>query len=396
MVDVHYVDSAGGESLRKSRAGRDKIRPMRILPTILLPLSAVFVSAAGLDFDVIRRPPLPTDPMELVMSDALPVADAQQRIAALGLLDKAHRLSNVRAQPYDLKTVFTASGGLTSDGTWQLEDIAPRGGGYRWTAQGPNYSALTLYPDSSTNGLYGNQPGGVIPLRLLQVRSAIFFVYPSVGPQASVRTASALLNGTQQSCVLIVIGAAKRTFTGGRNWEESEYCVDSQTGVLRQYSPAPGLYVRYDYSSGLRFHDKFIPTSFSIYENGRAVAEARTAGIIDPPARSDAMFDTTGLIPLGAGRAMNPGVNIAIPAVAPGQHFPISNATAAMQAVSLHGNIAGDGMLREIEILASSDPSLNQAAVNQANSVAQFRGQNQPGATMQSSELIMTVEFVTQ
>jgi hypothetical protein len=33
-----------------------------------------------------------------------------------------------------------------------LEDTA-RGRAYRWTADGPNYSAINLYPDSTANGL---------------------------------------------------------------------------------------------------------------------------------------------------------------------------------------------------------------------------------------------------
>jgi len=367
---------------------------MKIPVISLFPILSVFAFAAGLDFNTIPRPPLAPDPLELVTGDAQPVQDAQQRIAAIGLLDKAHGLSNVRAQPYDLKTNFTASGGLASDGNWTLEDIAPRGGGYRWTALGPNYTALNLYPESSANGLYGNQPGGILPLRLLQVRSAIFFIYLGVGPQASVRTATGVLNGAPQNCVLIVIGAGKRSFAGGRNWEESEYCVDAQTGLLSQYSPAPGLFIRYDYSSGIRFHDKFIPTAFSISENGHLVVEARTVGVTDPPARTDAMFDTAGLTALGSGRAMNPGLNMAIPVFAPGQHFPTSNA-AAMQAVTLHGNLAGDGALSEVEILATSDPGLNQAAINQANSLAVGRARFQPGATAQSSELLLTLEFIT-
>src|SRR4051812_27645460 len=95
---------------------------LTVLPSLAL--------AAVLDFNTIPRPPFPGDPQELVTADAQAVTDAQQRIAAIGLLDKARALSNVRAQPYSLKTSFTASGALTSDGVWALEDIAPRGGGY--------------------------------------------------------------------------------------------------------------------------------------------------------------------------------------------------------------------------------------------------------------------------
>jgi hypothetical protein len=360
---------------------------------IAQPPSAPRHLPGALDFNNVPRPPMPVDPMELITGDAQAVQGAQQRIAAIGLLEKAHGLSNVRAQPYDLKTSFIAYGGLASDGNWMLEDTAARGRKYRWTASGPNYSAVNLYPEGSTNGLYSNQPSGILPLRLLQVRSAIFFIYPTPGPQASIRTATGFLNGEPQNCVLVVIGAGNRTFTGGRNWEESEYCVDSKTGLLSQYSPAPGVFVRYDYSSEIRFQNTSIPTAFSIFENGKVVAEARTVSVTDPPAATDAMFDATGLTPVGSGRAMNPGANFPIVIPAPGQPAG-TNSNPAIQVVSLHGDIAGDGRLTEVEILASTDPALNQAAVERATAIAQARVPVQPGATVQSSEIFLTFEFL--
>ena len=361
----------------------------------VLAQTPTFPGRHALDFNTIPRPPVPADTLELVTGAAQPVQDAQQRIATIALLNKAHDLSNVRAQPYNLKTSFSALGGLPSDGNWMLEDIAP-GRGYRWTAQGPNFSAINLYPESTTSGLYGNQPGGTLPLRLMQVRSAIFFKLPIVGPQASLRTANGLLNGAEQRCVLMVIGAGNRSFTGGRNWEESEYCVDAQTGLLTTYSPVPGLFVHYDYSPAIRFHNKFIPAAFTIWEAGHVVAEARTIGASEPPASTDGMFNPAGLTALGAGRAMNPGFNQPIVMPVPGRPYPDSNANAAMQVVTLHGNVSGDGHLSEVEILASSDASLNQAALDRANTLTQTRGPGQPGATAQSSEVILTFEFVTR
>jgi hypothetical protein len=349
---------------------------------------------AALDFRTIPRPPVPADALELVTGEAQPVQDAQQRIAAISLLNKARDLSNVRAQPYDLKTSFSTTGGPGPDGNWMLEDTA-RGHAYRWTADGPNYSAINLYPDSTANGLYGNQPSGILPLRLMQVRAAIFFTYPAVGPQASVRTATGSLNGAEQRCLLIVIGAGNRSFAGGRNWEESEYCVDAQSGLLTTYSPVPGLFVRYDYSSAIRFHNKSIPTAFLISEGGRTVAEARTISVTDPPASTDAMFSPGGLKALGAGRAMNPGFNMPIVMPVPGRPFPDSNENAAMQVVTLHGNVSGEGRLSEVEILASSDAGLNQVALENANTITQSRVHRQPGATAQSSQVILTFEFVT-
>jgi hypothetical protein len=70
----------------------------------------------ALDFRTIPRPPVPADALELVTGEAQPVQDAQQRIAAISLLSKARDLSNVRAQPYDLRTSFSTSGGPGPDG----------------------------------------------------------------------------------------------------------------------------------------------------------------------------------------------------------------------------------------------------------------------------------------
>jgi hypothetical protein len=70
-----------------------------------------------LDVRSLARPPLPSDPLELVTGGAQPIQDADQRGAVTQLLTNAHSLSNVRAQPYDMKTTFASYGGSASDGT---------------------------------------------------------------------------------------------------------------------------------------------------------------------------------------------------------------------------------------------------------------------------------------
>ena len=342
--------------------------------------------------DALARPAVPADPLEMV-TDAQSVQDAQQRLGAIGLLERARGLSNVRAQPYDLKTSFISWGGLASDGSWTLEDISAAHM-YRWTAQGPNYSATNLYPNGTQNMMYSSQPGGFVPLRLAQVREAIFFNYQFPGPQASVRTASGSLNGAPQSCVLVVIGAGERTFSGGRNWEETEYCVDTSSGLLTTYSPTPGLFVHYDYSSAVMFHGKTIPGSFTITEGGRNMVEARTISVTDPPGAQDPMFNPAGLTPMGVGRVMTPATRIRSFEGVSSQTAANQNAT--LQIVVLHGNLSPDGHLGETEILASTDPSLNQAALERANRIMAGPGQRQPGATPQSREVFFTLEFMKQ
>src|SRR5580700_6990850 len=135
-------------------------------------------------FPPATEPPIPSDPLELVTGDAQPVTDVNQRAEIIDLLVNAHQRSNVRAQPYDLKTVFTVAGSLTS-GQWQMEDMSPSGGLYRWTVEGPGYSAVNL---NVNRIFYSTQPVNGLPLRLIQVREAIFKTEAVVGPHATLRT----------------------------------------------------------------------------------------------------------------------------------------------------------------------------------------------------------------
>jgi hypothetical protein len=352
---------------------------------------------AALNLETLPRPAVPADPLEIVTT-AQAVENAQQRLDAIASLRKAQTLSNLRAQPYSMKTEFVALGGLASDGNWVLENISPGPRLYRWTVQGPNYSAVRLFPDGTDGMLYGNQPSDFMPLRLAQVREALFGVYPAPGPQASIRTATGSLNGQEQRCVLIAMGAGNRTFSGGRNWEESEYCMDAATGLLTTYSPAAGLYVHYDYSSALNFHGKTIPAGFTITQAGRTVVEARNA-VSEPPDAKDPMFTTAGLSALGVGQGMGligPRAVIRMPAAVPGRPFPRTNEEAVVQVVSLHANVSQDNGLSELEILASTDAGLNDAALQQAKAMRLGALQSQPGTTEQSGHAVFTIEFLTR
>jgi hypothetical protein len=372
------------------------LNPFRSVASFPFVLCALASAQTALhNFDSLPRPALPSDPLELVTAAAVTVQTAEQRLAATTLLTHARDLSNVRAQPYELKTSFTTAGSLPSDGSWTMEDMSP-GRAYRWTAQGPGYAVVNVYPQTTQGMLYSNQPAGVIPLRLEQVREAIFFVAPPMGPQASVRIASGYLNGAAQNCVLTMTGAGGRVFNGPRNWLEEEFCVDAMTGLLTTYSPAPGLYVRYDYTSAKQFHGKVFPGRFTITASGRMVVDARTESVSDPPADTSSLFNTAGLNAIGVGRVMNGGIRFHGFA-GPGR-TPSSGGTgaSAVQVVTLHGNALPDGTLGELEILASSDQSLNQTALDRAKmqNTTRIGNRTQPGATPESEHIFFTWEFL--
>lgn len=332
------------------------------------------------------EPPVPGDPLELVSGNAEAVQNPEQRQAAFNLLTNARAASNVRAHAYHLVTTFTSVGSSSSDGAWTLDDMSPSGKIYRWAAQGAGYSAVNLYNNQL---LYTNQSSEAIPLRLAQVREAIFFAYPAMGPYLSLRTANGYLDGIQLSCVLTAPGFQGKSFSGGRSWEESEYCVNAASGFLMTYSPAPGLYIRYDYTNAIPFHGKTIPGGFIITEAGRTIIQAKTQSVSDPADADPALFQPAGLTALGVGSMMTFPVHARARVGEAGD-----GGGGVLNVVALHGVSSPDGHVSEVEILASTNPSLSQAALNWATNW-QMISHPQNGSTPQSHEILFTFESVT-
>lgn len=333
------------------------------------------------------EPAVPPDPLELVTGDAQPVQNAEQRAAVVRRLSSAIAFSNVRAYPYDRRTAFNAFGSTSSDGAWQLEDTSPGGNLYRWTAQGPSYSAINLYVDQM---LYSSEPLGAIPLRLAQVRTAIFFTRPVVGPRATLRTFAAEFNGSAVMCILLSHMGAAKGATGGRRWVESEYCIDNASSALITYSVAPGLYTLYDYSRAIHFHDRLIPNKFTITEAGHTVIEAQTVSVSDP-SEDASLFQPAGLAQVGVGPLMTPAWNLRTAATS--SMVPAGSE----DVVIVHGLRSVSGEFTGLELVASSNSALNQSALEMASkwSGSAISEDVEPGATPQSHEVLVTVTFVS-
>jgi len=333
----------------------------------------------------VSEPAVPRDPLELVTGDAQPVETADQRATVTQMLFQAFSLSNVRAFPYDRKTAFTSLGSASSEGNWQLEDISPGEDFYRWSAQGPSYSVVNLF---NNRMLYSDQPGAAIPLRLAQVRSAMFFLRPVVGPRATLRTASSNFNGISLECILLSHMGAAKGVVGGRHWNESEYCVDTASGTLITLSLAPGLYVLYDYSQAIHFHDRVVPNKFTITEAGRTVIEAQTTSVSDPPT-NNSLFQPSGLSQVGVGALMTAPWNF--PNSVPSAAVPSGSA----QVVVVHGMQSPSGQVTDTEVIASSDSTLDSAALNVAAKWQQRAPDDaEPGTTPQSHEILVTITFL--
>lgn len=333
------------------------------------------------------QPAVPADPLELVGGNAQPVQDTNQRASIIALLANARALSNVRAYFYHLKTTFISFGSSASEGSWQLDNASPARGVYRWSAQGPGYSIVSLFRNTL---LYSNQPSASIPIRLAQVRAAIFYVDSVFGPHAAIRAAPATLNGLELTCALVTRMSSPKTTAGGRLWDESEFCIDPKSGLLMTYSPVPGMYILYDYSSALHYHDKIIPGKFTITQAGHTILEARTESVTDATDVDRSLFDPSGLSLFGAGPLESPPSNFRSM-----EYGPPDSSNLTIQVVVLHAMVLPDGRLTDAEILASSDSSLNQRALERlANWQNRPMGSDaQPGASPQSHEVFFTFQF---
>jgi hypothetical protein len=65
------------------------------------------------------------------------------------------------------------------------------------------------------------------------------------------------------------------------------------------------------------------------------------------------------------------------------------------QVVVLHGMVSPEGRLNEVEVLASTNASFEQAAVEHAERAhaLQLGTERQPGTTPHSREIVLTAEF---
>lgn len=243
--------------------------------------------------------------------------------------------------------------------------------------------------------LYSNQAGGAMPLRLAQVRLAMWaqFFRP-IGAYSALRVATGNLNGAAVRCVLVarhVPGNVHPQFPDGRSFADIEYCVDPQSGLLDCYSPYPGVYIRYDYANAIHFHQLTLPDGFTILENGQTIIQARTDSVTDAPTGTSNLFSTEGLDAIGVGQS------IVTPIVVRG--FDLTTAVAAgspPRVVTLHGMLSPDGKLSEVEILASTDPSIDAHAIQHARHVPAVadRRTPQPGVSPHAREAVFTFEFM--
>ena len=336
----------------------------------------------GVPLASLTQPRVPGDPLELVTGEAESVQTVEQRAAAVNLVKRALASSLIREHPpYHLQTTLTVSGPASPE-TWTMEDMAPERGLYRWTVQGPSLSMVNVY----TGGiLYSTEPSGGLPLRLVQIREAVLYHREPIGAHTALRTAPGWLNGAELACVLLSQRAEAKPPDIGRRWEEAEYCVDPRTNLLMTWSPAPGVYVAYDYSTSLHLNGVTVAGAFRITQAGHTVVEGRTVNLPGAESLDPALFDPTGLNQVGVGSIMQVTSRLS-------QFLPNTGPRSALHVVIVHGVLEPNQRLSEAEVVASTSEVLNRTALDSAARVKR-RSTEQSGATPQTREVFVTVQI---
>src|SRR5438132_672489 len=187
--------------------------------------------------------PVPADPYEPATGAAQVLDTAQKRAIVFQLLNRAAQNSNLHlagTHPFTLKASFNSSGESQFTGPGDVQETWFSGASWQWTQHLGSYSQTRIF----YNGFaFDDKSSGPMPLRMQMARSAIFWPVVGVSPNDTIRITHGELQGAEVACGLFSLGGtAEALATKGRRWEETEYCIDGKTGLLRVFSEAPGIY----------------------------------------------------------------------------------------------------------------------------------------------------------
>jgi hypothetical protein len=332
---------------------------------------------------------VPENRLELASSGVRIVEVPEERDTLISLMEKARSYYDFKEsrQAYHVKTSFTVtSGGRTEfDGDWQLDETYSPSLGERLTARTAG-SVFEQLKTSTAN--YQDTPGGTFPLRLHEARGHLLGPLESIKNvrHALIRTVSASLNGAPVTCLLLSDGRrSSDDGAPGRLWQEREECLDPQTGHLLLHSPAPGLYVLYDFSQPFKLESKELPGKMTVVENETTVIEERVESL-----EALAKVDPSEFTPTAKMRSQRPGAAMAgLEKISLGATRPSSG---AVQTVVVFGLLTPDGKVAEAHALQSSDPALVDAALRRVNQIS-FQSAVAPGADREQHELFALVHL---
>jgi hypothetical protein len=272
------------------------------------------------------------------------------------------------------------------DGVWEMEDQFSPGQGHRWTASAA--SGYTFTSIAAAGQIYGDGTASAVPLRLLEARGVLFdpIQSPSNAGHGTIRTSTSTFQGATVTCLLLSRPRNTVNPASGRDWEETEECIDAQSGLLRVHSEAPGRYAVYDYTDAPQLGGHVLPRNVTITEGGRIVSKISIESLQGMTSADPAVF-----IPTAAMRAKGPAVAMTsatkISRVQGLGSSPAASVT--LRPVCVFGIVTPAGHLVEAHALQPSDPN-SRAAIEDARKI-DFSPQT-PAGTPPRQHFVFVIE----
>jgi hypothetical protein len=224
---------------------------------------------------------------------------------------------------------------------------------------------------------------GTLPLRLEEARAILFGAVTSTPDRFQFRSATATYNGSPVTCFLIEGNLTVGTGGAGRRWDETEDCVDPQSGILQVHSAVPGCYYAYEYSDD---HPK-VPQKVTVWEGGKAVMILHVDSLVETSTADPKLFEPTKEMTW----ATTTQESIKQAYFAAKGTVPVD---AIIHPVWVMGIATASGQLAEIHSLQPSDPN-SQAAVEYAKTLPIQTPVTAQGGAEQHFEFVL-VKFVAK
>jgi hypothetical protein len=340
-----------------------------------------------------RLAPVPADKLELVTGPVHQAVTQDDRNATLQLLGRAHDNFSLRSAhtAYHLKVAFTATslGQTNYDGDWEMEDVYVPGKGTRWSAKSAAGYQTTRIDSHGKN--YAEGTAAAIPLRLHEARGLLMdpLPAPAYAGRGSVRTASATFRGAAVTCLLLSQNRKPAYPATGRGWDESEECIDPNTGLLQTHSDAPGRYVVYEYAKTPQLDGRTVPQTVTVTEAGNVVSTITVESLTAIAAPDASQFGASDSMKTG-GEAVTMGGAAKLSRI----HSPTGTASAGtVTPVCVLGLLTPAGQLVEAHSLQPSDPN-SAAAVADAKTI-DFSPTIPAGAAPQQHLVVVVEKFVS-
>jgi hypothetical protein len=319
---------------------------------------ALLLSSAAFSQDQLKVAPLPYDPLELATGPTVVPDTPEKRELVLHLLEHARQNNGMHtpgSAPFAMKVSFNSSGKSRYTGFGELEETWMSPSSFRWSARLGDYSQLRIFYEGAA---YDDKPRGPIPLRIQMVRDSVLWPVTGKFAPALIRMATANWQGTEVACMLISGAMNDASATPGRRWEETEYCIEPKTGLLRTYSAAPGIYTVYDYSEKFEFHGRTLARQISVVEDGVTVLQIHLDSLADA-----ANSDPDQFVPTKKMISHGPGDILTGPFRFPQSVAAPPGRKGEIQPVIVHAVLDKKGHVVEAEALQHSDTLLADAAL---------------------------------